>query len=169
MKTKFLQSGEGDPLMIGGNHYFFKHRGDEDPNGASVFEATVTPGSSPPLHVHHHADEMIIVVEGEILCNIGDEWQTVKQGGICLMPKGIRHTWINATDQTAKAYAVFLSGGIDNYFFDMAEMMKGLPPGPPPPDMIASLGEKYDFAVLGPPLTWKPLINQLINLKNHKQ
>ncbi|WP_460911409.1 cupin domain-containing protein [Spirosoma areae] len=62
----------------------------------------------PSPHLHKELDELMYVLEGTISVIVGEEVYQVQAGGWHLRPRGIMHTFWNATDKPAV--------GIDCYF-----------------------------------------------------
>ncbi|MBC8152161.1 MAG: cupin domain-containing protein [Bacteroidetes bacterium] len=62
----------------------------------------------PAPHLHKELDELMYVLEGTISVIVGEEVYHVQAGGWHLRPRGIVHTFWNATDKPAV--------GIDCYF-----------------------------------------------------
>ena len=54
--------------------------------------------SGPPLHVHFHEREEIIVKAGTLGAQVGKEKIVVPAGGAAVMPAGAFHRWWNAGD-----------------------------------------------------------------------
>jgi len=54
--------------------------------------------SGPPLHVHFHEQEEIIVKGGTLGAQVGTEKITVPAGGTVVIPAGVPHRWWNAGD-----------------------------------------------------------------------
>jgi mannose-6-phosphate isomerase-like protein (cupin superfamily) len=64
-----------------------------------ALDGSLPPGSSgPPLHVHFHEHEEIIVKAGTLGAQIGTERVVVQAGGTAVLPAGLRHRWWNAGD-----------------------------------------------------------------------
>ena len=75
----------------------------------SCVEFAVAPKKMGPApHLHKELDELMYVVEGTISVMVGEEVYVVQAGGWHLRPRGIVHTFWNATDKPAV--------GIDCYF-----------------------------------------------------
>jgi quercetin dioxygenase-like cupin family protein len=60
------------------------------------------PGTGVPMHVHHHDDEYIYVIEGELVFRIGEETFDVSAGDVVNMPKGELHGFRIAGDHPAQ-------------------------------------------------------------------
>ncbi|WP_420151838.1 cupin domain-containing protein [Spirosoma sp.] len=75
----------------------------------SCVEFAIAPKKMGPApHLHKALDELMYVVEGTITVLVGDTEYQVQAGGWHLRPRGIVHTFWNATDKPAV--------GIDCYF-----------------------------------------------------
>lgn len=75
----------------------------------SCVEFAIAPKKMGPApHLHQELDELMYVVEGTISVMVGEEVYEVKAGGWHLRPRGIVHTFWNATSKPAV--------GIDCYF-----------------------------------------------------
>ena len=59
-----------------------------------------TRGSSPPLHVHHTADEAIWAISGRIRVRCGEDEFALEAGGFTLLPRGVPHTFVSEQDTT---------------------------------------------------------------------
>ena len=74
-----------------------------------ALDGSLPPGSSgPPLHLHFHEHEEIIVKAGTLGAQIGTESVVVQAGGTAVLPAGLRHRWWNAGDDMLEnsGYAV---------------------------------------------------------------
>src|SRR5215211_6312595 len=91
-------------------HVFFRALGttykvlSKSVNGsAAIVEHTVEPKSiGAPMHKHTDEDEISYVLEGELSVIQGGNVQTAKQGEYIVKPRGIFHTFWNATNERMK-------------------------------------------------------------------
>jgi quercetin dioxygenase-like cupin family protein len=77
--------------------------------------ATVYFELPPGDHLGRHTDiaeELLVVLEGEIEATIGEERRTAAKGSIVLVPEMVPHDVRNIGDQPAKVLGVF--GGANN-------------------------------------------------------
>jgi mannose-6-phosphate isomerase-like protein (cupin superfamily) len=120
----------------------------EDTGGTfSVWEEEVPEGVGPPLHVHHDAQELFVVLEGRVLFRCSGRNAEVGAGGTALIPRGAEHTF---KALTAARILVELVPGRGIGFFREVEA-QGLTPER---DMerIAAIARDYDLEFVGPPL-----------------
>src|SRR5215208_4268097 len=79
-------------------------------------EAIFGPESGSPLHIHHHEDEVIYVLEGAIDIRLADETLHVPAGGIVHLPKGIPHALYNPLQSSLKILVHTVPAGLEHYF-----------------------------------------------------
>lgn len=72
----------------------------------SVHEGTLEPGGEVPLHVHDEADQLLVVMAGEIEVTVGDSTFTAAQGDLIAKPHGVPHGFANRGDQTARVLEI---------------------------------------------------------------
>ena len=62
----------------------------------------------PPLHVHVAEDEVVIVLEGELDFQVGEERGILTAGGLLWFPRRIRHAVANLADVPCRFITVVL-------------------------------------------------------------
>lgn len=105
--------------------------------------------SGPPLHVHTREDEGAYVFEGELTFVVGNRRFTAGPGTFVWLPRDSPHTFANLGDEPVRAVGVIVPGGLENMFAEQAEYFHSLE-GPPDPDAIAAIGDRYGVRGLGP-------------------
>jgi quercetin dioxygenase-like cupin family protein len=138
-----LQSGPGRDLV-------FKLTGEETRGTLDYFVCEVTPHGGPPLHVHHHQDEMIHVLSGRFKVSIGDDLHTLDAGGFAYLPGGLPHAFLNLTDQPAELNVVFAPGGGHKFFEELGPATRTATPDH---GEVAAIFERHGMTLLGPPLS----------------
>ena len=114
-----------------------------------VFELTVPPGSNvPPPHSHPKNEEIVYVLEGTLLYNVGPESRDLTPGQTMHTPKGVVHGFSNPFDAPVRALIV-LSPDIGlQYFKDVAAVVnKG---GPPDKAALISVMGRYGLVPAAP-------------------
>jgi quercetin dioxygenase-like cupin family protein len=120
-----------------------------------LVEARFPAGFGPPLHVHHHEDEALYVLDGELRCRLGDQERTAGPGELVFGPRELPHTF-KAGPGGARALVLITPAGLEQMFQE-----GGVPAhdttAPPAEDYdvekVTALAAKYGFDVIGPPLT----------------
>ncbi|MGH2981590.1 MAG: cupin domain-containing protein [Solirubrobacterales bacterium] len=94
----------------------------------------------PEMHLGSHidsAEEVLVVLEGEVEATIDGESGRVRAGGMALVPAMVPHDVRNAGDETAKVAGLFSSNTMVAVFEEEFSM-GGMPPsrvnGTPPPE-----------------------------------
>ena len=72
-----------------------------------VGHLTVSPGSIVTTHIHPDTEEAMVIVEGSLEAILGDETVTVGPGDTVLAPAGVKHGFVNRTQEASKLLAVF--------------------------------------------------------------
>jgi quercetin dioxygenase-like cupin family protein len=147
---KALAPEEGLRLRSGpGRDLVFKLTGEDTGGAMDYFICVVAPHGGPPLHVHHHQDETIHVLNGRFKVRIGDEQHTLDSGGFAYLPAGLPHAFLNLTDQPAELVIVFVPGGGHMFFEELGPRSRAVAPDRAE---LAAIFERHGMTLLGPPL-----------------
>lgn len=132
----------------------------------SVFESVVQPGFDVGAHLHHDAEELFYVLDGELdllafepLVRTSGDWQTwesssgakVARGGpgsLMHVPPGCPHAFANPGTVAARMLFVVAPSGHEHYIQELAQLVAG--GGPPDPNAIAELRRRHDIQQLTP-------------------
>ena len=121
----------------------------EDTDGAfAVLEETVGPGGGGPLHVHHHSNELIYVLEGEFRFRLGERLTSGTAGTLAFIPKGVAHNWQNIGHRPGRMLFVLEPAGFEKCLEAVSRIAV-------PQRDLATLKlvyQKHDADVLGPRL-----------------
>ena len=98
-----------------------------------------------PLHKHSRENEISYVLEGELSVIQNGKVQTARPGQYIVKPKGIFHTFWNATDQRIRFIEIITPGNFEYYFAELAPFL--LPDQPPQMDKVRETGAKYGLIV----------------------
>jgi quercetin dioxygenase-like cupin family protein len=131
-----------------------KARASDTGGAIGLVEGEFYEGFGPPLHVHHHEDEGMYVLEGEIRFRQGEDEFVAGPGALIWAPKGTPHAF-QVESTTARALVIVTPAGFEQIFVE-----GGVPAGasPPPkqhydPEAARALAAKFGFDVVGPQLT----------------
>ena len=127
--------------------------GGDRTDGAVIFgEALLGPHTSGPgLHVHSREDEAAYVVSGVLTFVVGEHRFEATAGELVWLPRLVPHTFANLGDEPVRALGVTTPAGLEGMFEEQAEYFSTLE-GPPDPERIRAIGDRYGVTALGPPL-----------------
>lgn len=124
----------------------------QDTDGA--FEWVSEPmqyGEGPVYHIHHRADELVLVMSGELKLKLDGELYDLQPGDTVFIPRGTPHTMTNVHhDQPAHIVGLYAPAGLQQ-FLELWEEAAG---DQPMPDQaaIAELTARFGQEACGPPL-----------------
>lgn len=73
----------------------------------------------PAPHVHKDLDELMYVYEGTVSILVGDKVYEVPAGGWHLRPRGIVHTFWNATDKVARCTDMYFNQNFEDFLEEL--------------------------------------------------
>jgi mannose-6-phosphate isomerase-like protein (cupin superfamily) len=79
-------------------------------------EAIFGPESGSPMHIHHHEDEVIHVLEGTIDIRFGEGDLHIPEGGTVHLPRGVAHALYNPLKTRLKLMVHTIPAGLEKYF-----------------------------------------------------
>lgn len=130
--------------------------GEQTGGAMSVTEVSGRCGDMPPLHVHHGADELFYVLEGELTLLTPDREISVPAGQAALGVRDVPHAYRVESD-TARWLAVTTPAGFEQFVraaSEPAPVAELPPPGrEQDPNLLARLAAEQDIEILGPPGT----------------
>lgn len=133
----FAQSpGTSDSRWFEGALLTFLATGKQTGGQFSLFEATVRKDYEVPPHTHSREDESFYVLEGELVCTIGDETYPAKAGDFVFLPRNVQHSWRSITE-LARFLVLINPAGSERVFLEFSEPAPSLelpPVTEEPPD-----------------------------------
>jgi mannose-6-phosphate isomerase-like protein (cupin superfamily) len=89
-------------------------------NQFSCVEAAVAPKyMGPPPHIHKELDEICYVLEGTASVLVGNKVYEVEAGGFHMRPRGIVHTFWNATDKPLRFMDLYFNQNFEDYLEEL--------------------------------------------------
>jgi mannose-6-phosphate isomerase-like protein (cupin superfamily) len=127
--------------------------GGERTAGSVIFGEARLPAhsSGPGLHVHTREDEAVFVISGVMTFVVGDRRFRAGEGELVWLPREVPHTFANLDDQPVWAFGVTTPAGLEGMFSEQAAYFSSLT-GPPDPDRVREIGDRYGVRALGPGL-----------------
>lgn len=114
-------AGEGERRwFFGGGLQTWKVTAAESGGAFMLFEDEMTEGKVTPWHCHPEHDELIVLLEGECIVNIGGNKQHVTSGGMWMAPRGVPHAFA-VLSPTARALAFQTPGSAEAFYYGASE------------------------------------------------
>jgi quercetin dioxygenase-like cupin family protein len=114
----------------------------------AVVEVVSSVGDKTPLHVHTKEEEYILVVDGRLRAQLGEEIIEAGPGEMLTLPRNIPHAWGNAGDTPLRMMVTASPGGCERALIaaarrDAAFLRDG-------EIDIAALGQRFGVTMIGP-------------------
>jgi len=119
----------------------------EATGGAFSLVEYTTPPRFPgaPRHYHNGIDELFYVLEGRLTMTAGEERRVIGPGECVAVPRGVVHTFANETDSPARFLVQLTPGGFENYFNELAELVRKSETWPPADrSIVTAIASRYD-------------------------
>ena len=150
-----LGPGEGRTIP-GTDAITLKATSEETGGSVGFLEATSSPGTGPPRHIHRSHDELFYVLEGEFLFLVGERRVSALPGTFVFIPRGTVHAAKVIGTEPGKVLTAYIPGGLERSFEEFAQLRteqaeeahrsadRGM--------TVAEINERYDSEFVGPPL-----------------
>ena len=132
-RAKRIPAETGTAYWGPGELMTFLLTGEETGGTLFVSELSVAPGGGTPPHIHHREDEAFRVLEGTLTIQVGGDTITASAGDFAFLPRGIAHSFKNASDGYAKALVLITPAGLEGFFAEVFESAADRTATPPPP------------------------------------
>lgn len=140
-----LAPGDGELVHLFGLGVRFMIDGETTGGAFSLVEHPLAPRAlGAPLHTHRNEDEYSYVLEGRIGLQLGDEVLEAGPGELVFKPRGVAHTFWNASDEPARLLELISPAGFESYFRELAPLLAAAEPD------AAAIGEvvaRYDLEI----------------------
>ena len=70
---------------------------------------TLAPGKSSgeKVEAHDGSDQVLLILEGELTGEVGDDRQSLKRGDVIMIPSGVKHRFTNRAQTPAVTFNVY--------------------------------------------------------------
>ena len=118
----------------------------------TVLEGAVHSGG-PPLHVHDAADEVVVVLSGQLDYQVGEDRGVLQEVGVLWFPRQVPHAVANPGQAPCRFLTVVTPSGIEDFFRGQRDYLATLPSGSAPdPGAVAAVAGAEQRRVVSPPL-----------------
>jgi quercetin dioxygenase-like cupin family protein len=133
-----------------GDKYTFLVTGDESDGSMFALDCVVGAGGGPPPHRHLAEDELFYVFEGSISFTMDEHTRIIGPGESAFVPRGTKHTYVNASETDARMIAVYTPAGMEGWFREVCTPVTDESASPPPvtPELIERMvaaGPRYNI------------------------
>lgn len=119
-------------------------------NGAmSIIDSVSPPEAGPPRHIHHDADEIFVVLTGDVEFWLEGTSFVRTPGETVFVPRGKEHTFRVVSDQPSRHLVILTPGGFESFFTEMAQCRASIPDDMP---AIEEAAKRHQLSFTGPPL-----------------
>lgn len=115
----------------------------------SIVDSVSPPGSGPPRHVHHDADETFVLLTGDVEFWLEGETFTRGPGQTVFVARGQEHTFRIVSDRPSRHLVILTPGGFEGFFAEMAMGGYRIPEDMP---AIEESAARFRMDFTGPPL-----------------
>ncbi|HEY8600203.1 MAG TPA: cupin domain-containing protein [Thermomicrobiales bacterium] len=92
--------------------------GDASGGQFAIVETHAAYGIDPPCHIHSHEDEVVYVLAGRALVQVGELFSSIGAGECLYLPRGCEHA-ILAESPEARLLLITLPAGIEGYYREL--------------------------------------------------
>jgi len=108
-----VTADEGQPFWFLNTLTITKVGSDQCHGQMSILDHRVPPGFAPPPHVHHHSDEALLILDGQLDGFCGDRTWRAGPDSLVFMPRAIPHGFTVSDDGPGRIIIVATPGGFD--------------------------------------------------------
>ena len=149
-----LAADEGQPFWFLNTLTITKVGSDQCRGQLSILDHRVPSGFAPPPHLHHHSDEALLILDGQLKGFCGDHRWRAGPGSLVFMPRAIPHGFTVSDAGPGRIIIVASPGGFDQFVAVVGEPAPDLclpVPVPPDPARLTQLAAAHGIQVLPPP------------------
>lgn len=131
-----------ETVTLHGNRIAFLTEADEAGGAIGVIEYTPHAFAGPPPHIHREMFDIVVVLEGTLGIQLGGEAHTAGPGAFVLAQPCAVHTFSNPSDEPLRFLNLYVRGGFERFFREMAAAAVD---GPPDSAVASEISSRYDW------------------------
>jgi quercetin dioxygenase-like cupin family protein len=125
--------------------------GEQSGGEFALFGSTGERGHTVPRHRHRLASETFIVMDGELLIEVGDERRVAAAGYVAVLPREQVHTFM-VVSPTARYLTLHTPAGFDAFVRNVSDAVQATGATPDRAALVA-LAAEHGIDIVGPGLT----------------
>ena len=130
-----------------GEWYSVRVSGDDTAGAFAVLDTEATRGHASPMHVHRHACEVFLVLEGSLRVVVDGKEHEVGADSAAVLPAGHPHGFVVVSD-IARYLTLHHGPAFENFVAAAAGESDGMPD----PARLAEIAAAHGIDIVGPPL-----------------
>ena len=149
-----LHRDDGDAFWFLNTLTINKVTGSHTDGGVTIVDHRVPSGFAPPAHIHHGADEMFYIVEGQFEGFCGDSRWEAGPGDLVFLPRDVPHGFTVSDAGPGRALLVLAPAGFEQFVAALGEpAAERVMPAPSVPDVgrVVELAAAHGIEILPPP------------------
>jgi quercetin dioxygenase-like cupin family protein len=146
--VKPAASKTGNVLNVVGDQVIIKIDGNDNGGALAAMETVTPPGGGTPPHRHTREDESFYVIAGAAEFTVAGQIVRASAGAFVFAPRGIPHQYRNRETAPLRMLAIAQPAGIERFFEEASDLAAA---GPPTPQALTTLAQRYGIEILGPP------------------
>jgi mannose-6-phosphate isomerase-like protein (cupin superfamily) len=149
-----VTADQGQPFWFLNTLTITKVGSDHSHGQLSILDHRVPPGFAPPPHLHHHSDEALLILDGQLDGFCGDHRWQAGPGSLVFMPRAIPHGFTVSDAGPGRIIIVASPGGFDQLVAAAGEPALDLclpVPVPPDPARLTHLAAAHGIQILPTP------------------
>ena len=148
-----VTADDGEPLWFLNTLTITKVSSGHSRGQLSIVDHRVPPGFAPPPHIHHHSDEALLILDGQLDGFCGDHSWRAGPGSLVFMPRAVPHGFAVSDAGPGRIIIVASPGGFDQFVAAVGELAPELclpVPVPPDPARLTQLAAAHGIQILPP-------------------
>jgi mannose-6-phosphate isomerase-like protein (cupin superfamily) len=127
-----------ETVEVLGNQIAFLARAAETGGAIGAIEFTAPHAFvGPSAHIHRRMLDAVVVLEGTMDFQLGEETGTAEPGSLVLAPPGVAHTFSNPRESPLRLLDLYIPGGFERFFEERAAASN--------PKVARELTSRYDW------------------------
>lgn len=139
-----VEARGGERLPFSGMEFVIRASASTTGGAFSIVEE-ISPVDAPP-HVHHGADELFYVLEGEHVFTVAGTEFRAGPGDAIFGPRGVPHAQRRVVPRVGRILTMFSPAGFEGFFRDLSHAERQ---GPVTPELLDQLARSYDADWVG--------------------
>jgi quercetin dioxygenase-like cupin family protein len=144
LKSRQLEPRAGNARWWFGGLALIKLTSEDTGGRSALIEMLYPPQLPVPLHRHNKADEVFLLLEGEVDFQLGEKRFVSGPGSVIFVEKGTPHCFTVISNHPARYMITYTPAGFEGFILEASEPARTLtlpPPAvaPPSPDTMAKL------------------------------